>query len=254
MKHILIAAMPLLSLLLLAAAASALSVEVGVAEKLEGSLKTIQTSNSNGLIKVVSEFYNSGSIGYTARERLELNATGHGQTAWSSLAALVPGQRGTFEAYLYSNTTEDAEIIPRVYFANEILAADPIVVRGGTLMSREPAFELYDFRAYDDMVRLDIRSSKDVGGIVLIPEGYPPGWVFEQARISSHMKAGRDAEARMGYHPDIFSEGAQLKIMAVSEDGRYYGEGAFVMRREAGLSMYINLFIDGMKNFFRSAA
>lgn len=237
-------------LLLLPMAVSAAIISVEVNRELSGTYKTIDIQNSNGLVKIVSELHNTGSLGYSGRQRLDAYmGDGVTQTAWSHSVNLPPGERGAFESYLYAGRTAGATITPRVYYGNEIFLEPNMTVMNRDASPAEDSFVMYDFRTYEDRVRFDLKPSADVNGVVIIPDGYPPGWLVEQA-TTGPIKAGRDAEVVLNYRPDLFSDNT-IRIMAISEDGMHYSEAVFEMRMESGLSKYMNILADSVKALFR---
>jgi len=107
-----------------------------------------------------------------------------------------------------------------------------------------------NFRVYDSHIRFDLASNRSAGDVLIIPQGLPATWVIEQAKIEG-MDAGSVKHVVLYYETGFFRE-RDVTIAAVTEDGRYYSEQAFKLKKESGIMKYINLLMDMLGGLFRS--
>ncbi|MBI4182328.1 MAG: hypothetical protein HY520_05165 [Candidatus Aenigmarchaeota archaeon] len=227
------------AVILLSALAAATLVEVEVATVLRGEVKNVSESVASGLYLATAELTNTGSVGYTARARLDLI---RGQdivaTGWSSPAVLQPGERAAFTlGWAQPNASGTFMARRRFYFAQEILEV------GATSLILAPAeqrdaFSISGVRTYDDVIRFDLWASEPVEEVYVLP-GSPPGWIVEQVLLP----LGRSAEVRLPYTAEVFRE-QSLRIVIASADGALLHAENIPLRREEGASRFVGILLD----------
>lgn len=219
------------------------SIEVNVADMVNSEAKELSRTLNNNVLKVSYDVLNSGSSGYGARMRLDVfNGTGQTATLWSREEKLIPGERRTISMYWYGpQDNENITVKARLYRAYETAEVGNLTEKFGK-GDAEESIELDKIRVYDDEIRFRIKSRSDTERIIVYPEEYPRGWIFEQGTVDN-IEAGRLKPASIHYETGLFSE-KRITLLAVSEDGRYYGRRTFELKKEQGLGKWLNKFTD----------
>ena len=229
--------------------AGATEIMVAVSKTLQGSLITSMKENIS-IAELDVGFHNTGSVSYKARARLDvLNGTDIIFTGWSDKKTIVPGDRKDFKIYWYGpNMSGTFPSVARVYYANEITEPEAVNITIESRDSRD-VFRIYDFKTYDDYMRIDIEANETAKDVVVFLSVCPKGFICEQAEIAE-IKAGKSAEVMLPYQTDLFYPD-DIGIAVVTKDGSFYKDATFRMDRLTGLSVHINLFLDWLKNVFR---
>ncbi len=230
----------LIIFLLILILTSASVLKVGIKRELEGNITAIFSESKNGVLNLNLEFFNTGSIAYKVRARLDiLNSSEIIFTGWSKEETIMPGEAKNFEVFYYSEKTENLTSRIRVYYANEIMEKW-LNLTLENKKSPENVFQVKNFRVYDDYLRFEVKSSKP-STVIIIPRNYMPGWVFEQKKIE--LEANKNTEVVIPFKPQVwFSHDVLIDI--VSEDGSYYYSNSFYLEKEQGLMKYIHLLTD----------
>jgi hypothetical protein len=217
--------------LLIAGTASALMIKVDVSEVLKTETVAYNANSSGNLVKILPEFYNTGSVGYAGRARLDIiNGSSVLLTTWSSGSEMKPGDRKVFRMFWYADKAGNYTARLRFYFANEIMEQE-LKIQVNKSITSEDAFEISDFRTYDDRVTFNVAAKKDATAAVAIPIKYTAGWMFEPAVIGN-MNAGETEKVALSYDPGTWAPG-KLKLAVVSNDGEFYTEKDFEMKKSA---------------------
>jgi hypothetical protein len=232
------------------------SVSVQIYGTVMNDLKVTEIEEGDSAVTVYLGAHNTGSIEYGARARIDIM---DGEqtlfTGWSEKMELNPGQRKGFVVYGYKPEASNLSVKARLYHGNEITDIEPVPISGRDTGAAganpvTSAFSIMNFRAYDSHIRFDLVSNQSVEDVLIIPQGLPSTWVIEQAKIES-MRAGSVKEVVLYYETDLFRE-RDITIAAATEDGSYYSEQMFRLRKETGITKYINLFTDWLGGLFRS--
>lgn len=146
-------------LLVAACLANASELEVNVNELIQGQIK--YAYKNENIFKISSEIYNSGSVGYKARSRIDIfDKDNIIFTGWSREKPLVPGEQKDFNIYwCQPNTSGNFIVRLRFYYGGEMYEKN-ITFEISTQI-QEDIFEIYNFRTYDDYIRFDIKSKKN---------------------------------------------------------------------------------------------
>ena len=230
-------------------------VKVGVKEILESEITSFKYNSlleSGEPFKVSFELFNSGSIGYRARVRLDiLNQTNLYYTGWSEEKSLWPGSSGYFEVHWYPvNITGDLEARVMIYYANDIKELKPIKFKIVGIGTPEKDIEITGFKTYEDRIVVGLKSNKELEDIIIVPSGYLYGWIFEQSKID---KISKDEEKKveLKYEPTIWKE-TEVMIHVFTEDGKYYTSKSFLMKIEKSNVNILSYFIKIFKIFWIS--
>lgn len=229
----------------------AVLIDVEIPKSLEGNLTSFSYNSSQDIMKFQSEFYNIGSIAYKARIRLDfINNSKPIFTGWSNEKSLMPGDRKNFEIYLYNNSTGNFSLRLRIYFGNEIQERF-FTIEKKYSFSPEDVFEIKNFRTYDDFIVFDIKANKNVENVVILPHGFPIGWIFEQKKID-FLSEGKEKTVAIKYYPTVWTE-EKITLIVASDEGKHKTERAFEMKKEVGILWLIHYLTDQFKLFLRAA-
>jgi len=233
-------------LLIFSTLALASVIEIEVKMETKGRISALLSSNSGGVLKILPEFYNTGSVAYKARARLDvLNSSDLIFTGWSKEETLMPGERKNFEIYWFSpeafnNLTANI----RVYYGREIFEYSmPLDI--GNISTQEDVFQIKSFRAYDDYIKFQIRSDKGSEDVLVIPKDYTDGWVFEQSKIGK-ISQDRNTEVMIKYEPTVWMS-QEISLEVVTADGKYRSVKQFQLEKETGLLKYVHYLEDRIR-------
>ena len=223
------------------------SVKIGVKMSIKGNISAVFYNVSNGFLTVNQEFFNSGSVAYKTRIRLDvLNSTDVMFTGWSKEETIMPGERKNFEIDWYTPKTENVVVRLIAYYGKEMTQRE-MKLKIENNQTSEDVIQIKNFRTYDDSVKFQIRSTTPLSNVIIIPENYMMGWVFEQKKIEN-LNANKNIEVTIPYEPSVWLT-HDLNIAAVTEDGRYYSIFLFNLKKEEGFQKYTNYILDKIDLF-----
>lgn len=224
-------------------------IEIEVKMKLSGKANVISLERLNNIVKSSIEFYNTGSVPYKARARLDiLNESELIFSGWSSEEELMPGERKNFEIYWLSDSeAKNLTARIRVYFGNEVLEENRSLSID-YVRSYEDIFQIKNFRTYDNYVRFEIRANQTLENIIVVPSDYIHGWIFEQVKIKT-LTSNKNTEVKISYIPTIWRED-KVRINVFTEDGKYYSSKNFELKKEKGLLKYLHIIYDRLSLIF----
>jgi hypothetical protein len=207
----------ILAVLFFSTVASASMIKVGVRESFGGNDVFFMSNISENLVKFSTEFYNTGTIPYKARIRVDVfDYDKYLFSGWSKEKPLMPGGRDYFEVFWYSEKAGNFTALLKAYFGNEIVNYGYINVTIGKASAAESTINISAVRMSYDDIALSLNSNAET---VIIPYNYPYGWIFEQEITSRH-------EVTVRYEPSLWVPG-DVSFYAVSPDGRHYGKATF---------------------------
>jgi hypothetical protein len=219
----------LIAVCILAGHAAGLGLDVNILERVQGHADWFSLSNGP-VQRFTLRWENTGSVNCLTRARIDFHVIGENGslgsrvcTSWGSLEPLMAGQARTWELYSALPGGGYAAVL-RVYYCNELFEQEPYFFN---VTGSEPSEGLSIDRVevHGDYVDVFVRSPDGAGGVVVIPEEYPGGWIF-QPGYAGDIGPGETAGARLGFVP-VMLEGAAVKIRALSGDGGLYGEREF---------------------------
>jgi hypothetical protein len=223
-----------------------MKIEVNINEVIQGNVVSFLSDTNSNVIKFTSEFYNSGSIPYKARAKIEVyNDSQLIFTGWSEEKPLISGDRKNFVIYWYNNSTGNYSCKLRMYFGNEILDHEKIEVEIKNSSIPEDVFEIKNFRTYNNFVIFDLKSKKDVNNVILMPYRYQKSWIFEQSKIN-FLEKNNEKLVVLNYYPTLWTE-SHLTLFIVSNDGKYVTQQILPLEKESGLRWFIHYIIDNIK-------
>jgi hypothetical protein len=196
---------------------------------------------------VKPEFFNSGSVAYKTRLRIDiLNPREIMFTGWSKEETMMPGERKNFEIYWYTPKTENIVAKVIAYYERERTERE-MRLKIVNNQTSEDVFQIKNFRTYDDHVKFQIKSNRTLGNVLVIPKNYMMGWVFEQKKMEN-LDENKNVEVIIPYETDVwFSHDVNIEV--VTEDGRYHSVFSFSLNKEEGLWKYIHYIIDELSLF-----
>lgn len=225
-------------------------ISVNVPENLKGSITLFSYGPFLDILKFQTEYYNTGSIAYKARIRIDVfNDSQMVFTGWSDEKSMMPGDRKNFEIYWYTNSTGNFTAKARVYFANEI-NEEELNIEKKVSTFPESIFEIESFRTYDNHVIFDLMAKKDARNVVVIPSNFPLGWIFEQKKIDSINK-DEGMTVILHYYPSVWTP-QNINLVIASDEGRYSTEKTVELRKETGIQWLFYYIVDGLRSYFSS--
>ena len=218
-------------------------IKVNVKKELKGNISSFSFDSFLDILSFQTEFYNTGSVAYKTRIRMDLlNGSQPIFTGWSDERVLMPGDRKKFEVFSFVDSTGNFTARLRVYFADEILEKNFEVNKNETVALREDVFELKDLRTYDDFIIFDLKSKKRVKDVVILPHNFPLGWIFEQKKLNL-IGENEEKIIVLKYKPSVFSV-ENLTLIIVANGGSFYSEKEIELKKESGIVWLIHLIID----------
>ncbi len=239
----------ILFFLVMISIANSSSIEVGVNEGIKGNISSIVYDNNSNIVKFSIEFYNTGSVGYKTRIKLEVS---DGNTTifngWSQEKDFMPGERKSFDIYWYNNNSGKYFAKLKGYFGNEISEYDKFEFSINISISPEDVFEIKNFRTYDNYMIFDVVSEEDSSNVIIIPYNYPSGWIFEQKDMVNLTK-GNPKLVVLNYYPTLWIP-SNVSLAIVSDKGSYYTEKTLEMKKIEGLTGLFFYIIDTLRKAF----
>lgn len=224
----------LITFFLLAHSVSALIVKIEIKENLEAVFLGIPFNETyKELPNVIVDLFNTGSVPYTARLRLDIYKENENIfTAWSDERTFLAGDKDFFNLYWFVNETGNYTARLRSYYGNEILQTENFTL-GFVRKETRDVFDIKDFKTFGDRVTFKINSNESTENVVVFPSKIPLGWIFEQKKIGK-VEIGKLKEVSLPYKPSYFSE-RNIVINVASENGELFSQKTFKMVKEKTL-------------------
>lgn len=204
-------------------------------------------SISNGPFLVSFEIFNSGSVGYRARARMDVYKDKNFLfSGWSKEYSLNPGMRSKFDIYWFPvNLTGNYKAKIRIYYGNEMDDLKSINFKLKNIITPKDVVEITDLETYDDEIVFNIKSDQNLNNVLIIPSDYPLGWVFEQEKIEN-LEKNEKKQIVIPYEPALWIE-TPLTINVITGDGQYYTRGQFSLEREGKFSQFLHYLLKILK-------
>ena len=239
----------LICFLFLARIAYSAIVEVGVAESLEGNISSIIYDNTTNLVKFSIEFYNTGSIPYMARIRIEVfNESDIVFSGWGKENEFMSGDKKISDIYWYTNETGEYSTKLKAYFGNDIKEYKNFGFSITNTAEAENVFEIKNFRTYENYVIFDVQSREDAKDVIVMPKQYTPGWIFEQTEIDE-IPANTSKMVVLNYYSTVWRP-SNVTFEIVSDKGNYYTEETVKMSKDEGLIGFLYYVVDNLRMTF----
>ncbi len=210
-------------------------VEVNIPQSINGNIAYLNFSEeiNDKPQKFLLDWENQGSISCRVRVRIDFyNGTSLVYTGWSKEVPLEPGDHSDFEVYFYPKNSGNftAEIF--IYQCNEIWKATNVtftasmpqnIIKNATNISQLTSKTIpFDVRAEstESHVEIKIKAKEDINGIIIVPERYPLGWIFEGGQVNT-IKENEEKTISLGYVPSIWKP-EEIELNIVTLDGRYH--------------------------------
>jgi hypothetical protein len=217
----------------LAGQAAGLVMKLNILESIEGHAALFSLSNGP-VQRFTVRWENTGSVNCLARARIDFHVLENGSlgegvvyTSWSSQKPLMAGQSQAWE--LYSDLPGGSyAAVMRMHYCNEIFEQEPYFFNV-TESEPQEGLRLGVAEMGRDYVDVAVESPDYAGGVAVIPEEYPRGWIF-QSGYAGDIAPGEAVRVRLGFVP-VRTTDTMIRFRAVSADGAVYGE------REVSLSV-----------------
>jgi len=224
----------------------ATSLKINVAERLDSDIKEIDCcvlNDYNNIMTTSYDVFNTGSVSHSTRIRFDIFNNGNKITSiWSPKADLLPGNRETINLYWYQSQDAELQVKIILYRAYDIeIVGDLNWSFKGVKKPIENVFNFDKIHIYNNKIRFELTSSEDIDNVLIFPKKNPEGWILEQNLIES-LDAEKSKSTYINYDVEILSE-REITLVAVSSDGKYYGEKTFLFKEESGFKKWINQII-----------
>lgn len=218
--------------------ALALVVAVEVGEVIEGYSPYFEVNG--GVQNVPQRFLmvweNSGSVGCGVLMQVEvyqvgLNGSKLVSTSWSNNTPIESGGTETLEAYWLPGEPGD-------YIANFTLHLCRRIVGGAVVdfqvEPKDRSFEKAPFEVRGitndyGRITIELESNRDIEDLVVIPSGYPRGWVM-QSKSFRGIRGNKTYHLGLAYEAAIWRE-EPLSIKIITKDGRYSIETPYTLQK-----------------------
>lgn len=245
----------MISLFLILSLSKAQVVDINIKEIVKADTINIDynsTLTDGRPFKVNMELFNSGSVGYNGRIRLDIF---YGDdlvfTGWSHEKYFFPGNQEVYNLYWHPSDVEGKfKASIRIYHGNEIKKIKPIKFEiKPTEKTPEDIFEILDFRTYDEEVKLLIKTNKTFENVVIVPSDYPNDWIFEQTKIDK-LESGNVKIISLRFQPSLWKED-DVTIHVFTEDGEYHTIRSFELKKETTFWKYYYKIIHDLRVLFK---
>lgn len=237
-------------ILLLPSLAYAQVVSVGVSEVLKMEILGLEYNSliENGEpLRVSFEVSNTGSVGFTARVRLDiLNQSNLLQTVWSNEEAFPPGTDHRFNVYSPVNLEGRFKARVKVYFANEIEEVKSFDFRVKKVIIPEKPFDIERFRTYNEEIEIRLKSNRTLENVSIVPI-CPIGWICEQKKLDI-IKENEIKDIILSYESSLWKESG-ITIYIFTDDGKYGTTETFIMKKVDSFSQFIHDFLKLFRHF-----
>ncbi|NOQ55833.1 MAG: hypothetical protein GQ477_03420 [Nanohaloarchaea archaeon] len=228
------------------------AVNINVAEFLDSTSKEIDCCNLDDKVMTASyDVFNSGSIAYAARIRMDVFDEGEMVTSiWSREYRINPAQRETIDLYWYEQSDKILFANAKLYRAYDILDIGNVTWEfneaevSQSVNDLESLIGFDKICVYDNKIKFEITTDEDIEKMIIYPIQYTKGWIFEQTVVNDVI-SGKSKKVSIDYDTGAFFED-EITLIAVSSDGRYYGEKTFLLKKEVGLKKWFNMFMDAL--------
>ena len=209
----------------------AVSINVNINPALTGEINYLKYNASNNLVEFDIEYFNSGSFAYKTRIRMDVFENNEKVfTAWSKEHEFFPGNTKNYKLYWFVNKEGNFTVTPRIYFAKEIIPLEDIVIEKHHITETESIFDIKNFKVYENRMTFTLNTSKSAKNIKIIPTKFIPGWIIEQAELTS-LGPGEKKQISLFYEPTVWSS-RDINIAIASDNGKYYTEKTLKMRKQ----------------------
>ncbi len=193
-------------------------------------------------LKASFELFNSGSVGYKARVRLNIYKQNKlMQTLWSSEEDFAPGVNHHFDMYYHVNLVGSFKVELKVYVADEIRELKSFNFQVKKINPSNNTFNIKDIKTYEEEIEFNLISKNNLENILIIPTNCPLGWICEQKKIEK-IKQNEPVEIKLFYKPGLWKEN-QITINILTEDGKFIKAENFNLKRESTFNQFIHDFI-----------
>ena len=203
-------------------------IEVNVKGKIGGNIEYFEMNETtDSLQKFVIQWYNSESANCRSRIEFKIyensyNESVYIKSVWSEERDMTSGMSNSFEAYWVPPNEGNYSVKINVHHCYEIIESDAMNFSVESLPKREEIIDIEAENIPGRKIQVKLKSDRDMENIVIVPTGYPLGWVFNGKRIEK-IKAGETMVRELDYEPSVWNE-ENINIQAVSLDGKYSSE------------------------------
>ena len=216
-------------------ASSQFVIKVGVKEIIKGNMAYINIT-SKPFLKIYGIWENVGSLGCEVRMRVDFYNNGELiHTAWSNSEPVWPGGVAELTSYWFYPTKDKLTARIRIYACNEIFEYGTVEIKTEEINPERGILGLKEIRTYEDYIEVKIKSKIKLNNVFIIPKNYPTTWIFESEKIDV---LENEKWLKIRYEPTIWEEN-NLTLVAITEDGKFFDEKTFLMKKERIYNLHI---------------
>jgi len=190
------------------------------------------TNVKDGPQEFTINWINTGSVGCRMRFRFDItNANKSIDSAWSNELPIDAGASGLFHAYWKPNESGAYTARIRIYQCRTI--KDGPEFNFTAVVSGAGGENPFNISVDNDMesIKLKVRSGRDFEKLIVVPEGYPIGWVVESADLN--LTKDEEKTVVLGYFPEIWKP-ADVSFLVTTPDGAYSQRLTYKLQDRSG--------------------
>ena len=226
----------------LSIAVNAQEIKVNVIEtlKIEALGLKYNSSIENGEpLKISFEVFNTGSVGYKTRVRLDIYKQKELiQTLWSNEEDFIPGVIHHFDIYYPTTQVGNFKAELKFFFANEIKELKSFNFQVKKVTLHENIFDIKEIETYENEIELKIISNKTLENVLIIPTNCPIGWICEQTKIEK-INSNELSQINLPYESNLWRD-SDITFNILTEDGKYITTKSFTLKKVGNFKQFLH--------------
>lgn len=219
------------------------TVDVSISEELQVKIRVLNFTANNGVIKSKVELFNTGSVDYGGRVRIDIiKGDSVVYTTWSDEKLLFPSDKKIFDLVGYLPEEGDYKAVVKVYYGPEKMEQRDIKFKNSFSTEAKDSFYIERIRADDNFVKFDVKAIQNISEVFVTIYQYPKSWIVETQNIGSAVE-GKRIPVKIKYYPSLW-EGKNVSIQIFSGDGEHYSVRKITLSRENFFEKVLNFFFD----------
>ncbi len=231
----------LLSLVLLAGLAWGIEITVTIAPENTGTFPVVShpTGTVRGVLWNYVDWENTGSLNCDTFLRADYYDEDHNllQTSWSGIKIIEAGDYERLETFWYPyNYSGNVSVVLRVYACKDVFPITNYTVfvnnslPNGTDIIDEGRKSMRVSSWHDERhVYLKIESKKQLGRVIVYPQAYPLGWIFNSTSIE--LGPNETKTIALEYEPTLWVGEPEVVIGVVDENGTVFNPVRIALKK-----------------------
>jgi len=185
---------------------------------------------------------NTGSVGCRFRLRADIyeiinNTKKQVYTSWSEETPIEPGGQENLIAYWYPKSPGNFTVRTFLYYCNSI-GDGPLAnftVFTSNITTKRAPLEVKT-ESTESYVEFRFNSEENINDLVIIPRGYPVGWIFD-SKSAGRIEKGKEKMVKLDYEASIWKE-SNVSFDIVTLDGKFYKQEKITLRKKREFPIY----------------